>query len=258
MSAASPPLSAASPPMFLAPTDRIVAGDRVVLDGPEGRHAATVRRVRPGERVDCTDGAGLLVRCQVTAAGRDRLDLAVLERDRQPPPQPRIVVIQALPKADRGELAVELLTEVGVDEVVPWAAARCVQRWSGDRGQRALARWRSVAREAAKQSRRTWLPAVAELASTAAVTARLPAADLGVVLHPNAAAPLAAAAVPATGTVVIVVGPEGGLDAAELDAFAAADATAYRLGPTVLRTSTAGVVAVATLLARSPRWTRRA
>src|SRR5664280_2517967 len=212
MSAASPPLSAASPPMFLAPTDRIVAGDRVVLDGPEGRHAATVRRVRPGERVDCTDGAGLLVRCQVTAAGRDRLDLAVLERDRQPPPQPRIVVIQALPKADRGELAVELLTEVGVDEVVPWAAARCEQRWSGDRGQRALARWRSVAREAAKQSRRTWLPAVAELASTAAVTARL----------------------------------------------AAADATAYRLGPTLLRTSTAGVVAVATLLARSPRWTRRA
>jgi 16S rRNA (uracil1498-N3)-methyltransferase len=142
--------------------------------------------------------------------------------------------------------------------VVPWAAARCVQRWSGDRGQRALARWRSVAREAGKQSRRTWLPAVAELASTAAVTARLPAADLGVVLHPNAAAPLAAAAVPATGTVVIVVGPEGGLDVAELDAFAAADATAYRLGPTVLRTSTAGVVAVATLLARSPRWTRRA
>src|SRR5450759_4053250 len=114
MSAASPPLSAASPPMFLEPSDR------VVLDGPEGRHAATVRRVRPGERVDCTDGAGLLVRCQVTAAGRDRLDLAVLERDRQPPPQPRIVVIQALPKADRGELAVELLTEVGVDEVVPW------------------------------------------------------------------------------------------------------------------------------------------
>src|SRR5664280_612021 len=108
MSAASPPLSAASPPMFLAPTDRIVAGDRVVLDGPEGRHAATVRRVRPGERVDCTDGAGLLVRCQVTAAGRDRLDLAVLERYRQPPPQPRIVVIQALPKADRGELAVGL------------------------------------------------------------------------------------------------------------------------------------------------------
>src|SRR5659263_516465 len=88
MSAASPPLSAASPPMFLAPTDRIVAGDRVVLDGPEGRHAANVRRVRPGERVDCTDGAGLLVRCQVTATGRDLLDLAVLERDRQPPPQP--------------------------------------------------------------------------------------------------------------------------------------------------------------------------
>src|SRR5450759_4174490 len=186
MSDASPPLSAASPPMFLAPTDRIVAGNRVILDGAEGRHAATVRRVRPGERVDCTDGAGLLVRCQVTAAGRDLLDLAVLERDRQPPPQPRIVVIPALPKADRGELAVELL-----DEVVPWAAARCVQRWSGDRGQRALARLRSVAREAAKQSRRTWLPEVAELASTGAVAGRLPAADLGVVLHPNAAAPLA-------------------------------------------------------------------
>jgi 16S rRNA (uracil1498-N3)-methyltransferase len=242
-----------SPPVFLAGADAL-ARDVVVLDGPEGRHAAAVRRLRPGERVDLTDGAGLLAECVVTAADRAALTLEVRARHREPLPEPRLVVVQALPKGDRGELAVETMTEVGVDVIVPWAADRCVTRWRPERRDKALGRGRTTAREAAKQARRSRLPEVPDLASTEDVAARLGAASLALVLHEEADAPLSAAEPPAGGDIVLVVGPEGGITDAELARFAAAGGRPTRLGPTVLRTSTAGVAAAGVLLAATGRW----
>ena len=242
-----------SPPVFLAGTDALERGT-VVLDGPEGRHAAAVRRLRPGERVDLTDGAGLLAECVVTAADRASLTLDVLARHREPPPAPRLVVVQALPKGDRGELAVEVMTEAGVDVIVPWAAERCVTRWRPERRDKALGRWRATAREAGKQARRTRLPEVPDLASTDVVAALIAAAPLALVLHEGAEAPLSAAEPPAEGDIVLVVGPEGGISEGEIDRFAAAGGRPVRLGPTVLRTSTAGVVAAGVLLAATGRW----
>ena len=137
---------------------------------------------------------------------------------------------------------------------MPWAASRSVAVWKGERAVKSLSRWRSTAREAAKQARRSWFPEVDELASTADVSALLGAASLGVVLHEEASVPLASLDVPATGAVVIVVGPEGGLTEEEVAAFVAAGATSVRLGAEVLRTSTAGVAAAAALLSRTPRW----
>lgn len=239
--------------MFLA-DGSLLAGDRVVLDGPEGRHAATVRRLRPGERVDLTDGAGLLAECVVAETGRASLTLDVLTRSTAPPPEPRLVVVQALPKGDRGELAVETMTEVGVDAVVPWSAARCVTQWRPERREKALARWRNASREAAKQARRSRLPEVADLASTGAVAERLAAASAALVLHEEADEPLSGVRPPATGDVVLVVGPEGGITEDELDRFTAAGARPVRLGPTVLRTSTAGVAAISVLQAATARW----
>lgn len=241
-------------PVFVLDRDQLTGGDRVVLDGPEGHHAATVRRLAAGERVVLTDGRGLSADCRVVVVGKDRLELAIEGRTEAPPPQPRFVVVQALPKGDRGELAVETMTEVGVDVIVPWAAARCVTRWSGPRGDKALQRWRTTGREAAKQSRRVWFPEVTEPFATSAVVELLRSAALTVVLHEEATDPLSAVEVPADGDVVVVVGPEGGLTAEELSAFGAAGATAYRLGATVLRTSTAGAVASAVLLSRTARW----
>lgn len=235
-------------PLFLADD---VSANVLTLAGDEGRHAATVRRIRPGERVDVGDGRGAVAECVVAAVTGDTVTLDVDAHRAEPPPQPRLVVVQALAKGDRGEDAVEAMTEVGVDEFVPWAAARSVVRWEGARGEKALGRWRSTAREAAKQSRRAWLPEVASLASTAEVIARLNTAALAVVLHEDAATPLATARVPANGEIVVVVGPEGGITEAELAAFAAAP---YRLGRSVLRTSTAGVAAAALLLSRTNRW----
>lgn len=257
-------------PLFFADLGSVAAGDTIVLSGAEGRHASVVRRLRPGERVDVGDGAGLIAECVVTgsvstsARGRvDRdggLELAVKGWQRVPWPEPAITVIQAIPKGDRGELAVEEMTEVGVDRIVPWAAERSVPVWQPDA--KGLAKWRATAREAAKQSRRAWIPevtAVASLASSApsaspALLASVSAAALAIVLDPAAAQPLAAVDVPRSGDLVVVVGPEGGITEEESAKFLAAGAVACRLGPTILRASTAGAVTAAILLSHTPRW----
>ena len=241
-----------TPPVFVVAADHLLAGT-VVVDGAEGRHAATVTRLGVGEPVVLTDGLGRRGDGVVAAVGRDLIEVAVASVVESPAPAPRLVVVQALPKGDRGELAVELMTEIGVDVIVPWAAARCVTRWRDARGQKALARWRTAALAASKQSRRTRFPDVTEPASTSEVCVRLEAAAAGAVLHEEATESLARLAAPATGDFVLVVGPEGGVSPEELAAFRDVGAPAYRLGDTVLRTSTAGTAALALLLAQT-RW----
>ena len=243
-----------SAPVFLASRESLHEGSHVVLEGPEGHHAAAVRRLRPGEAVDLTDGAGTLVHGEVVSADRSRLEVEVRERRVLPPPEPRVVVVQALPKGERGERAVEGMTEVGVDEIVPWSASRCVVVWRGERVAKGLGRWRATARESAKQSRRWWHPSVSDLASTAKVLDRVRGAGLALVLHEAATEPLARVPVPGAGEVLLVVGPEGGLTDDELAALLSAGARPVRLGPTVLRTSTAGVVGASVLLSRTQRW----
>lgn len=229
-------------------------GSFVEVTGDEAHHAVAVRRLREGERVVLTDGLGTSVMGSVASTGKRQLTVAVDSVERADRPDPAFTVVQALPKGDRGELAVEVLTEVGVDVVVPWAASRSVAVWKGERATKSHAKWQATAREAAKQSRRSWLPTVAPLASTADLATILADADLAVVLHEDATTPLSAVEVPDSGRIVVVVGPEGGIAPEELAALADAGARSVRLGAEVLRTSTAGVVAVAALLARTPRW----
>ncbi len=225
-----------------------------MLSGAEGRHAATVRRLSRGERVDVTDGAGAVAECAVSAVRPGVVELEVLATRAEPAAEPRIVVVQAIPKGERGELAVEIMTEVGVDAVVAWQAERCVARWRADRADRALARWRSTAREAAKQARRAWIPEVTGPEATPAVAARVAAARLAILLDPAAPVGLGGIGVPDRGEILVIVGPEGGLTPAEADALTQAGAVAARLGPTVLRSSSAGPVAAALVLASTPRW----
>jgi 16S rRNA (uracil1498-N3)-methyltransferase len=241
------------PPVFLAGHAELERGS-ITLSGAEGRHAATVRRLAVGERADVTDGAGTIAECVVTAVRPGVIGLAVLARQAVPAAEPRIVVAQAIPKGDRGELAVEIMTEVGVDAVVAWQAERCVARWRDDRAGRARARWQAAAREAAKQSRRAWIPGVAGPEATPAIAARVAAAGLSVLLDPDAPATLGSLSIPGHGEIVVIVGPEGGVSPAEAVALERAGATPARLGPTVLRSSSAGAVAAALLLARSGRW----
>ena len=237
-----------------------MAGSTIVLSGAEGRHATTVRRLGPGEHVDITDGAGTMAHCVITLARPGVLELAVLERAFAPPPVPRLAVVQAIPKGDRGELAVETMTEVGVDLIVPWAAERCVVRWRGDKADKGAARWRSAAIAAAKQSRRSWLPEVSEVASSAEVAARVKAIVSGgrgvaVLLDPDAPQSLpAVASARGVTEIVLLVGPEGGISPTETGLFAEAGAVGARLGPTVLRASSAGAIAAALIMTAAGRW----
>ena len=245
-------MPAAGPPVFLVPPGDLRAGV-MTLTGPEGHHAAAVRRLRAGERADLSDGAGTFAAGVVTGVGKDSVTLEIHAVHAVPAPQPRLAVAQALPKGDRGELAVELMTEVGVDTVIPWAAARSITKWQAERGAKALAKWRATAREAAKQSRRAWLPEVTDLVSTSALAQRV-SDSYAIVLEADAPAKLHELPLPEAGEILLLVGPEGGISPTERDKLRDAGAVEARLGPTVLRTSTAGAAAAAILLSRVGRW----
>ncbi|MBN1092089.1 16S rRNA (uracil(1498)-N(3))-methyltransferase [Blastococcus sp. TML/M2B] len=249
MSTDGPELDGA--PLFLL--DELPGTAEVLVDGAEGRHAVDVLRLEPGERVRVGDGRGAVAEGEVVAASAQGLRVAVTARFEVPAPQPEFVLVQALPKGDRGPLAVDLATELGVDRIVPWTAARCVTRWRDDRVAKGVAKWRAAARAASKQSRRPRVPEVTEPMSTREVCGLLGDVELAVVLHEQARRPLAELTVPSTGTVAVVVGPEGGITDGEVVAFRAAGAEPVRLGPEVLRTSTAGAAALAALSART-RW----
>lgn len=234
-------------------------GDSYVLEGAEARHAGTVQRRRPGERVDVADGAGLRLTCVIARVEPSRVVLDVVGRVSEPVARVRLVLAQALAKGDRDERAIEAATEVGVDEVVPWQAARSIVVWRGDRAARSRAKWLATVRAATKQSRRAWAPTVAEAVDTAGLAARVrtvtEAGGLAVVLHEAADAAFPPAGLPAAGEVLVVVGPEGGITEQEVAALVEAGARTARMGPTVMRTSTAGPVALAVLAQHLGRWT---
>lgn len=260
---------------FQVPTSElrdVVAGDRLVLRGPEAHHAARVLRLTPGEPIRCADGAGHGVAAVIEdiggpsefGGGSRGLDSAVvvrvtrvLQAERT---GPDLVLVQALAKAGRDEQAIEAATEIGVDAVLAWAAQRCVVRWRPQRAARSLDKWRNVVQAAAKQSRRLTVPAVAGPLSTADLAQRVTQAvnDGGAayLLHPQADEPLAEQQLPDGGQVLVIVGPEGGITPQERDTLTAAGATTVRLGPTVLRSSTAGPAALAVLSAAG-RWHAR-
>jgi 16S rRNA (uracil1498-N3)-methyltransferase len=245
-----------SAPVFLLGAARGArVGDRLVLSGDEGRHAVTVRRLGVGEPVELVDGTGTRACGSVVGIlGRDRLEVDVQRVEVEPPAAPRVTVVQGIPKGERGELAVETLTEVGVDVIVPWAADRCVAQWRGEKVMRGEQKWRRTAQEAGKQARRSWLPEVLGLADTADVVTLLAASSCAVVLHEAAQQALSSSPLPGSGDIVLIVGPEGGITDHELTAFAAAGAHACRLGASVLRTSSAGAVAAALVMAATGRW----
>ncbi len=229
-------------------------GDTVVLTGAEAHHAAAVRRVRVDEAVTLGDGRGVWLEALVTDATAKDVRVEVTARAELPPAAPRFVLVQALAKGDRDELAVQAATELGVDAIVPWQAARSVSRWDA-KADKGLARWRTIVREAAKQAHRAWIPEVESVARTADLVRLAGTADV-LVLEPSASDRLVAVAGERTEgrDVVLVVGPEGGIAPDELTALSDAGARLVRLGDTVLRTSTAGAAALSVLSAAHGRW----
>ncbi|MDF3338157.1 16S rRNA (uracil(1498)-N(3))-methyltransferase [Mycolicibacterium septicum] len=234
------------------------AGELAVVDGDEGFHASNVRRIRVGEQLDLSDGAGALAHCVVEETAKGRLSARVTERVAIAVPRPTVTVVQALPKSDRSELAVELATEAGADGFVAWQATRCVARWDGPKVDKGLRRWEAVARSAARQSRRAYVPAVEGVVSTPVLTQRVADAVAGgavvLALHESATEPFAELLLAQADSLMLIVGPEGGIADEEIAALTGAGAKAVRLGPTVLRTSTAAAVALGAIGALTARW----
>ena len=232
--------------LFLARFDQVRIGGIVEVTGDEARHAVVVKRTRPGESVLLADGAGRAVRGRVVAAEKNRLALEVTEILASPPRAHRFVVAQALAQGDRSELAVEIMTELGVDEILAWQASRSIVRWQGERGAKSLGRWAATAREATKQSRRFRVPEVSA-ADTSRVVERIGAAELALVLHESAEKTLSRVNLPEAGEILLIVGPEGGISPDELERFQQAGAVPVRISDGVLRTSTAGAIAIGQL-----------
>jgi len=231
------------------------AGELAVVDGDEGHHAANVRRIRVGEHIDLSDGAGTLAHCVVENTAKGSVTARITEQVTLPPARPSVTVVQALPKSDRSELAVELATEAGADAFVAWQSARCVARWDGPKADKGLRRWSAVARSAARQSRRAYIPTVTGVESTRDLLRRIASTDAVVLaLHESATEPFAEMPVAQSDSVILIIGPEGGIADDEIAALTDAGAHAVRLGPTVLRTSTAAAVALGALGALTSRW----
>ena len=235
-------------------------GETVTLTGSEAHHAAAVRRVRTGEEVTVGDGRGTWLTGRCESVSPREVIVRITDRTEVPAPRPRIVLAQALAKGDRDELAVQAATELGVDEIVPWQAARSVSRWDvagpgNSKAEKGRARWAAIVREAAKQAHRAWIPDVVALESTAVLAAR-GAASLVVVLEPTATPRVTDLVLDAADArdIVLVVGPEGGIAPEELAVLERGGATLARLGESVLRTSTAGPAALAVVSAMLRRW----
>lgn len=238
-------------PVFISSVN-VQPNQTVILDGDEGRHAVTVRRIRVGEQIELVDGAGIRAKCEVVAVNKNSLEARIDSVHAESKPDVTFTVVQALAKGDRSDLALEILTEVGVDSIIPWAATHSIAKW--DETNKGLLKWQRIVREASKQARRAWIPAVLELHSTAQVAELLASADLAIILHETAQESISRIQIPEHGSVVVVVGPEGGISSGELDTFTQAGAHILQMGSSVMRTSTAGGVALGVLMSTTKRW----
>lgn len=244
-------------PAFIHPgLDGISVGDSLMLHGAEGRHAVTVKRIVAGERILLIGSAGTF--CEATVQdvrGKDELIAIVDEVGVSHTPDPRVVIVQAIPKSERSELAIDLATQAGADEFIAWQADRCIAKWDGKKAPKALGKWQAQAESSAKQSRRTRIPTVHGPLTTRQLVQHLKSQDtkpLVYVLHEDATDSIKD--VELEGDVLLIIGPEGGIGEEELSLLQEAGAHAIKLGPEVLRTASAGMVALAAIGVRTARW----
>ncbi len=242
-----------APLFFAANISSLRSGSEFVLDGPEGKHAAVVRRMRAGEAIQLTDGKGFRVSGSVSRVDGASVIVSVAENKVETFPKLQLTLVQALAKGDRDELAVQAAIELGALSVIPWQATRSVSRWDGPKASKGRARWQAIASEAAKQSLRVWEPEVKNMVSTKELARLVGDFDLVLVLDPTANSSITGLGAIA-GRIAIVVGPEGGVDELELNELEVSGAKRVHLGAGILRTSTAGLAAISYLVGSAGLW----
>jgi 16S rRNA (uracil1498-N3)-methyltransferase len=242
-------------PLFhLDITDVPAVGSTVTLTGSEAKHAATVRRMRQGEGIQLSNGRGLRIIGVVAAVEPAAVALTVTEASVEEIPKPELVLVQALAKGDRDELAIQAATELGVSGVIPWQAERSISRWDGPKVAKGVERWQSIVAEAAKQALRAHTPSVGQPQTTKQLAASFGNGRLALVLDPTASRAITQVEIPTDGQLLVCVGPEGGISDSELSVLESAGAVRVRLGSEILRTSTAGMAAISVLQAKLGRW----
>jgi 16S rRNA (uracil1498-N3)-methyltransferase len=235
-------------------TEPLEAGQEVQLTGPEGHHAAAVRRMRVGESIALTNGRGLKARGVVSAVQPKQLTVSVKSIESSQLPAVTFCLVQAVAKGDRDELAIQAATELGAFRVVPWQADRSISKWDGKEAKN-RERWQLIVDEAAKQALRPWFPSVNEVESSKSLAKYISeSAGTFLVLDPTSTLSLNQVELTSTGEVALIVGPEGGITDAELELFESAGAKRVHLGSGILRTSTAGMAAISVLSAKFGYW----
>ena len=242
-------------PLFFAAIGKdTLVGSTFVLGGPEAKHAVSVRRMAPGEAIAVSDGAGIKIRGKVSKVSKDNLDLVVESVETLATPNVQLHLVQALAKGDRDELAIQACTELGVYGIIPWQSDRSVSIWKYDKKIKGQTRWQTIVTEAAKQSLRAFAPKVEAVHNSEELVTRLAAFDAVMVLDPEAKTSISRVSIPSSGSIAVVVGPEGGISDPELEAFSLAGFSSVSMGTGVLRTSTAGMAAVSYLQAKLGDW----
>ena len=242
-------------PLFFAAIGKdTLVGSTFVLGGPEAKHAVSVRRMGPGEAIAVSDGAGIKIRGKVSKVSKDNLDLVVESVETLATPNVQLHLVQALAKGDRDELAIQACTELGVYGIIPWQSDRSVSIWKDDKKIKGQTRWQTIVTEAAKQSLRAFAPKVEAVHNSEELVTRLAAFDAVMVLDPAAKTSISRVSIPSSGSIAVVVGPEGGISDPELEAFGLAGFSSVSMGTGVLRTSTAGMAAVSYLQAKLGDW----
>lgn len=242
-------------PMFFAEDAELASvGETFTLTGAEAKHASVVRRMSAGEAIQLTNGRGLRIRGTVSSSAQEFVVVKVSSAVIEPKPQVQLVLVQALAKGDRDELAIQAATELGAFEVIPWQADRSVSRWEASKIAKGVQRWQQIVQEAAKQALRVWNPIVTDPVSTKQLAKQVAGFEQVLVLDPTAETGLTSVDLVASGRVAIVVGPEGGISNSELAELEAAGAIRVHLGGHILRTSTAGMAAISALQAKLGTW----
>ncbi len=242
-------------PLFISPIPSDTkAGSKIRISGTEAKHAMSVRRLQIGESLAVSDGQGQKVRGKVSQLSKDFLEVDVESIENIERPSPQLVLVQALAKGDRDEMAVQACTELGIQTVIPWQSARSVSIWKPEKQDKHRLRWQTIATEAAKQSLRPFIPEVEKVLGTSELVDRLKAFDVTLVLDPTSTTALTSVPVLGHRSIAIVVGPEGGISPEELGQFSSAGLILVGLGSGILRTSTAGVAVVSYLQATLGNW----
>jgi 16S rRNA (uracil1498-N3)-methyltransferase len=242
-------------PLFISPIPSDTkTGSKIRIAGAEAKHAMSVRRLQVGEAIAVSDGQGNKARGKVSQLSKDFLELDVESLEKLERPTPKLVLVQALAKGDRDEMAVQACTELGIQTVIPWQSERSVSIWKPEKQDKHRVRWQTIATEAAKQSLRPFIPVVEQVLGTRELAERLKQFDLTLVLDPTSTTPLTGISVAGHQSIAIVVGPEGGISPEELEVFRSAGLSLVGLGSGILRTSTAGVAVVSYLQATLGNW----